>query len=95
MSGVYVKDPDARLDYMVDWSDWLAEGDTIVTAQIDIAPQGELAVDGLPAVVGAGAQVQTWLTGGVRRKRYTLTCRVTTAAGRTDDRTSVVFVEER
>jgi hypothetical protein len=29
MSGTWIKDPDAVLDYTVDWSAWLESGDTI------------------------------------------------------------------
>lgn len=90
------KDPDAKLPYGRDWSDWLADGDTIASATWSIAPQ---AVGGLTVnadksgVVGPIAYV--FLEGGAAGVTYAVTCRVVTASGLQDDRTFDVRCEER
>lgn len=98
----FTKDPDAVLDWYFDWaalsngtgeSDWLAGGESITTATVTVAPAGLTA--GEPAIVNGGTAVQVWLSAGVAGQRYTVACRVTTSAGRTDERTAQVNVRQR
>jgi len=82
------KDPDAEVDFQFDFTDWL-NGDTIAT--ID--------VDGGGLTVGTnstdGSVVTFWLSGGTAGTSYTVRVRITTAAGRIDDRSLIVQVAER
>lgn len=74
------KDPDATLDFAVDWTDWL-NGDTIVSS-VWIAASGITIVRSTNTT-----QVATvWLSGGSNSADYIVTNRITTAAGRIDDR---------
>jgi hypothetical protein len=75
------KDPDEIKDYVVDWSDLLGE-DTIA-ASIWIIP------DGLTKTSDSntGATATIWLSSGVAGTSYALVNRITTAGGRTYDRT--------
>lgn len=82
------KDPDAVLDYKMDWSAPLAESeDTIASSQwiadtgITIDSQGN---DSTTATV--------WLSGGTAGQEYAVTNRITTSAGRVDDRTILLIV---
>lgn len=87
--GWIYKDPDAVLDYTVDWSAWLGT-DTIAS---------------VTWVVGAGVTEASssntsttatiWLSGGIAGQAYGVTCRAVTAGGRTDDRSFRVVVKER
>lgn len=86
----YIKDPIAKLDYIFDWSDWLAESETILTAVIT-APTGITASAGS---INSG-QVLTWLTGGTAGTRYTIACKITTNAERTDERSIIVDCQNR
>lgn len=88
----FVKDPNAVLDYTFDWSDWLATGDTISTRSVT-ADSG-ITVDS-SAIIASSTAVQVWLSSGTAGKRYDVTCRITTAGGRTDDRTIAIEVENR
>jgi hypothetical protein len=96
------KDADAILDYTFPWTDWL-DGDTIDSAAITIAdsPTMELASDqdhaAIPAAgyVISGGSVVVWLKGGEVRDRAAVSCLITTAAGRTDERTFYVRVVEK
>lgn len=82
------KDPDAVLDYAIDWSDWL-DGDTIATSQW-VMPSGIVLDSDSKTTLIATA----WVSGGTADNTYTLTNRITTAAGRTQDRSIKVPVCE-
>jgi hypothetical protein len=97
----YLKDPDAVLDYRFDFaastngtgdSDYLESGETISTATV--TAESGLTVDS-ESITDTDTSVTAWLSGGTVGNEYDVTCRVTTSAGRTDDRTIVIKVEER
>lgn len=88
------KDPDAVLDYPFDWSDYLAPiADTIVSAVfvVDGTPGGLVVVSSSNDATSATAIV----SGGVLGQRERLTCRITTAGGRVDDRSVYLRIKER
>jgi hypothetical protein len=96
-----LKDPDAVLDFRWDWapltnergrSDWLASGETITAREI-VAETG-ITVD-TSSNTDTGTSVTVWLSGGTAGNDYDVTCRVTTSAGRVDDRTLVILCRER
>lgn len=86
----FAKDPNAVLDYVFDWSDWLASGETITTAAMTVE-----------AGVTKDSETNTttthtvWLSGGTVGSRYRVTSRVTTNQNRTDDRSAMVRVSNR
>jgi hypothetical protein len=84
-----LKDPDATLDYRVDWALWLA-GDTISTSTW-IVPTGLVKVTDTHDSTSA----TVWLSGGTNGKTYEVTNRIVTADGRTDDRTLPIIVRDR
>lgn len=84
------KDPSARLDYSFDWSDWLVDGDPI-TASTWVAPTG-VTVD---AHDFTAATTRAFLLGGEAGRFYTVVNRVTTQAGRIDERSLTLVVENR
>jgi hypothetical protein len=90
MTNVFPKDPDARLDYQWDWSEWLAEGETITDAVITV-PDGIT----LDEQIDADTTVTAWLIGGTDEEGYKLTCHIETSAGREDDRSIYINVRER
>ncbi len=85
----FTKDPNAVLDYTIDWARWLA-GDQIATSQW-IVPTGLTKMADSKTVTTA----TVWLSGGTAGQSYTVTNRITTAAGRTEDRSFIARVEER
>jgi hypothetical protein len=86
----FTKDPDAVLDYSVDWSKWLA-GDQITTSIWSVDdPAIEVADDS-----NTSTRATVWLSGGVASESYTVTNRITTSGGRTDDRSFVIQVQDR
>lgn len=83
------KDPDAVLDYSVDWSAWL-DTDTIATSAWTAATGITVDSDTNSTTIAT-----VWLSGGTAGRNYAVTNRITTAAGRTDDRTIIIKVRER
>ena len=85
-----LKDPSAVLDYVFDWTGWLAAGETIVGHTIT-ADTG-ITVDSSTEDAG---KVTVWLSGGTAGINYKVACKITTSAGRTDERTLWIRVVER
>lgn len=85
----FIKDPNARLDYGFDWSEWL-NGDTITNSTWIVTA-------GLTSDTPTNTTTVTkiWLSAGTLGELYTVTNRITTAAGRIDDRSFTVFINNR
>ena len=89
MAERFLKDPDAVLDYSIDWSDWL--GDDTIASSSWAASTG-ITVDSDTNTTTAAI---VWLSGGTAGENYTATNSIVTAAGREDDRTiTIVGVEK-
>lgn len=86
----FVKDPQATLDYAVDWTDWL-NGDTLLSSSWDV-PEG-LAKEA-DAFTAAGVAT-VWLSGGDDGTTYRLTNHVVTAGNRTDERTFTIDLRDK
>lgn len=89
--GFYIeKDPDASLDYTLDWSAWLGEGDSLATSTFDVE-------DGLTMgeTNRLGPLATVWLSGGALGATYRVTNRVTSNVGRADERTFRVRIRAR
>lgn len=86
----YEKDPDAVLDYGIDWADWVPSSDSIVSSSWS-APVGiTVDSDSLNDTVCV-----VWLSGGTVGQIYEVTCHITTDDGREDDRSLLIKVVER
>lgn len=77
------KDPDATLDYPFDWSQYLAPLADSIASVTWITSAG--LTQSNPTHTPTKATI--WLSGGVLGATEQCTCRITTAGGRTDDRT--------
>lgn len=85
-------DPNAKLDYAVDWAAWLQSGETI-TASTWTVPTGITQTTPAPSFSGTAATV--WLTGGTVGEHYMVTNHITTSMGREDDRSLYIWCVER
>lgn len=92
MAVAFRKDPDARLDYAIDWSQWLEDGDAITAATWQLST-GITQATPEPSIDGGKTVI--WLSGGTDGVSYPITCRVTTTQGRVDERTIVILVAQR
>ena len=86
---IFVKDPNAVLDYYVDWTRWL-NGDTIATSVWTVAAGLAVAND-----THTTTAATVWLSGGTVGETYKVTNRITTTGGRTEDRSFDVKIAER
>ena len=93
-----LKDPSAVLDYVFDWTEWLAAGETIAVDSetgeklITITADTGITVD---SSTESDGKVTVWLSGGTAGINYKVACLITTSAGRTDERTIWIKVVER
>ena len=90
----YLKDPQSRVDYAIDWAPGYLDGQTLASSQWSVVPAeaGGVAVDEASFdLTRAGAT----LSGGVAGHVYSVTNRVTLSDGRSDDRSITLRVEER
>lgn len=85
------KDPQATLDYTIDWSTdgWLGT-DTIASVTWAVDPGITVAANSNTLTAAT-----IWLSAGTPEISYTATCHIVTAAGRTDDRSFRVIVRNR
>lgn len=90
--GTAIKDPAAVLDYTLDWDaeDWLG-ADTITGTPVWTVPSG-LTKD---SQSNTTTTATAWLSGGTADQDYDVACKITTTAGRTDERTIRIQVRNR
>ncbi len=84
------KDPDAVLDYTIDWTAWFADVSDSISDK---------------TVTGNGVTVDTssntsntvtaWVSGGVVGQMPSVTVQIVTSGGRTDDRTIYFNIRQR
>lgn len=91
-TAIIPKDPDATLDYTLDWSDWLNDGENLIAVDI--------AVDGVTLVQTqlTNQMVTAWISGGTVGNTVSLRYRITTDSSpvqRIDDRTLKIRIAER
>lgn len=89
---LFLKDPAARLDYTMEWDDYLDPlGDTISASEWRIIDPG-VTID-TPTNTPKTATI--WVSSGTIGQTYKVTNKITTAAGRIDERTLAVRIVER
>ena len=81
-----LKDPQATLDYSVEWSQWL-DGDTISTSSWTVTTGLNNTSESTTTT-----KATVWLSGGSIGGVYSAVNTITTATGRTDERTITICV---
>lgn len=89
-----IHDPDANLDYAYDWSDWLDTDETITDYTVT-PPAGITLGTGTKAPAEDAGIVTVWLSGGTTGQIYDVVCHIVTSAGREDDRTIRLLINDR
>lgn len=87
----YKKDPDATLDYTVDWTAYLAAIADTITSVTWVLSTGITKV----SQSNTSTTATIFVSGGVEGSSETMTCRITTAGGRIDDRTIALKIVSR
>lgn len=90
------KDPEATLDYSIDWTNWMPTSDTINTSTWAVtSPSG----DSDPITVSSDSETSyvatAVLTGGTAGNSYTITNTIATVNNITDRRNFRIFVKNR
>ena len=87
----FIKQPAETLDYDISFSEFLADGDTLVGAgdpavpdPLDVAVSPEGLTLGPTFLIDEGRTIKQWIAGGVSGTRYKITLTVTSNAGRVE-----------
>lgn len=86
-STIFKKDPDEKLDFVIDWSEWLATGETISTSVWTVATGITEESDSNTTTTAT-----LWLSGGTAGTDYTAANKITTSAARIAERTLTIRV---
>lgn len=86
----WTKAPGAKLDYSVDWTDWLADGETISNVSWTVPSGLTKTTEGI-----SGGICTAWLMGGTLGTLYIVVCTITTNVGRVDSRSLYITVANR
>jgi hypothetical protein len=87
------KDPNAILDFGLDWGDWVSTGDSLSSAVWSVTgPDNALTLSDSSLV---GDTATTRAAGGTVGYTYELTCRVNSASGLVDDRSIALQIIEK
>ena len=105
LNNAFTKDPEAVLDYAFNWADWLDTSTTpdesiiahTVTVPTGLTLDSSVVVDGVntAGVTITNSQVTAWISGGTVGTTYRVGCLITTSAGRKDERSLWITVQER
>lgn len=90
---LYLKDPQGRIDHVIDWSAYLA-GQSVIASEWAVSPAES---DGVAVTADAAEAQRTSvrLEGGRIGRLYRITNRVTLSDGQEDERSIHIRVEER
>lgn len=86
----FTKDPDAILDFGFDWTQWLSPSEAITSSTMIASPGITINSNTFSTTLAT-----VWLSGGTAGFPYTVTNRISTNQGRTDDRTITIRVQQR
>ena len=84
-----LKDPDAILDYAFNWALWL--GTDVISTSTWILDTGLTKVSD----TNTSTLATVWISGGTADATYNITNRITTAGGRTEDRSFSIRCQQR
>lgn len=107
MITTYHKVPNARLDHLFNFDDYLQVGETIVSFDVSIDETWPAAMtpalvieDGsgdvpAPALNATSRGVLAWFSAGtVAQRKYRVTCQITTSSERIDERTIIIGMRD-
>lgn len=99
--GTFYKQPAEALDYDVDFTEFLSDGDTLVSvgnppvpSPLDVVVSPSGLTLGPTVVTNNGKTIKQWLSGGTNGARYKITLTATSNAGRVKQVEFVVRVKD-
>ena len=90
MAGTFVLPPGSKLDYVFDWSDWLADSELITDYTITVETGLTLDSDELDSTE---QKVVVWLSGGELHEMYRVQCDLVTSPLRETSRIMLINCE--
>ena len=97
--GSYIeKDPDALLDYTLDWNDWFGCSDGLNTSswEIEIIENDNTPITSSTHTADTTSNTTTvWLSGGTVGNHYRITNTITTTNNLTEERYFRIFIMDR
>ncbi|MFF8831371.1 hypothetical protein [Streptomyces sp. NPDC015131] len=90
MAANHLKDPDATLDWVFDWSQWLGASESITSSTMTVSAGITKASEAFSA-----STATVWLSGGTVGQVYSVSNKITTNQGRTDERSITIRVTQR
>lgn len=94
MADEFRKPPSDVLDYVFDWSAWLAKyGDTISASSMAVSPSGLTITS--PAASFTATYATVWASSGTIGQTYVVSNTITTAAGRVRTRSIKIIVQSQ
>lgn len=95
IKGAYIpKDPDAILQYGIDWTDWLSAGETVTTSTFQVETTGTGLISLSNSIIFDNVTAVT-ISGGTTGTIYTVMNTITTSESWQDVRRFRVKVEDR
>ena len=94
--GTAIQQPDEFLDYDIDYSDFLAKSNDIISAAPGEAPLVEISPNGPSAIVQRSSDtvLKVWVSGGTEGVEYKMTIKMRTAGGRLKEDELILVIEE-
>lgn len=98
---VYRKDPDEKLDFSIDWQNWLQTDDFITTSTweadsgITISSSPAPSITKLNTSSPTASMARCWVEGGTLRTKYKLTNTIVTDGGRTAQNSIYISIVEK
>jgi hypothetical protein len=86
---IFIKDPDAVVDYVIDWTDWLVTDEITVSSWVldsGITKDSES---------NTTQKATVWLSGGTAGVKYKVKNSIETTDGRKNDQTIIILVKEK
>jgi len=87
---IFEKAPSEKLDYIFDWSDWLSEGENIVSYMV--IPETGITIDNHSQEEN---RVIVWISEGKLNETYSISCLITTSENRIAQRTMDIRIVKR
>ena len=94
-NNTFVKDPDATLNYGVDWEKWLEGSDIITASEWRIESDHSGADISIESKDFSDVETEVFISGGAEGQEYKLINKIETQDGKIDERTLRIVIEER
>lgn len=98
----FLQDPSDRLDYSINWANWVTSGDSISVSSWSVAAISDAQQSLMNIPAGFGSTINTslhtttvWLQQGVAENDYLITNTITTVQSRVAERSFTIQCRDR